>query len=346
MPGAAIRVGVRVRGLRERPVDLTPLLRGGRPVDGRADERVAECHSGGERQQAFRFQNVCGGRRDPEPFCRAPHQRRVADRVRSRHEQEAARIPRQPLQSPHEALLDAGGDGHSRRQTEAARELGRGQPAWQFEQCERVPTGLSDDPLQHALIQARRQDRLQQRPRIAMTEGHHVKLRQIGERLTHFSGREHEGDPLGEQSARHEGQRPRGGDVEPLGVVHDAEQRPLLGRLGQQPEDRQADQEPIRRRAGRESERDAERLALRLGQAVQKVQEGRAKLLSRGERDLHLCLDADRPGEAKRASGLRRILEQGGLADARFAVEHQHAPASAARAVQQPVERRTFTITT
>ena len=175
-----------------------------------------------------------------------------------------------------------------------------------------------------------------------MTEGRHVKLRQIGERLTHFSCREHERDPLGEQSARHEGQRARGGDVEPLGVVHDAEKRLLLGRLGQQPKDRQADQEPIRRRAGRESERDAERLALGLGQAVKKVEEGRAQLLSRGERDLHLCLDADRPGEPKRASSFRRILEQGGLADARFAVEHQHAPASAARAVQQSVEHLAF----
>ena len=117
----------------------------------------------------------------------------------------------------------------------------------------------------------------------------------------------------------------------------------LLGRLGQQPEDRQPHQEPVRRRAGAESERDAERILLGLRQAVQKVEERRAQLLSRGEGDLHLRVDADGPGEPERAGGLDRVLEQGGLADARFAMEHQHPPASAADAGQQPVQRLAFT---
>ena len=124
IPGATIRVDVRVRGLRESSVDLAPLLRAGCPVDGRANERVAKRHSGGERQQTFRFQNVSSGRRDPEPVCCSPHKRRVADRVRRRHEQQAARSPGQPLQPPQEAFLDAGGDGHGRGQAESARELG------------------------------------------------------------------------------------------------------------------------------------------------------------------------------------------------------------------------------
>ena len=96
VPGAAIRVDIRIRGLREGSVNLAPLLRVGCPVDGRANERVAERHSGEERQQTFRFQNICGGRRDLEPVCRAPHKRRVADRVRRRHEQQAARSLGQP----------------------------------------------------------------------------------------------------------------------------------------------------------------------------------------------------------------------------------------------------------
>jgi hypothetical protein len=82
---------------------------------------------------------------------------------------------------------------------------------------------------------------------------------------------------------------------------------------------------------------------LGLRQAVQKVEEGRAQLLSRSERDLHLRLDADGPGEPQGAAGRDRILEQGGLADARLALQHQHAPASAAHAGQQPVERLAFT---
>ena len=70
---------------------------------------------------------------------------------------------------------------------------------------------------------------------------------QTGERVAQLSRREHERDPLRQQAARHERQRPRRRTVEPLRVIDDSKEWLLLGGLGQQAEDRQSDQERIRR---------------------------------------------------------------------------------------------------
>jgi hypothetical protein len=44
-----------------------------------------------------------------------------------------------------------------------------------------------------------------------------------------------------------------------------------------------------------------------------------------------LRLDPEGPGDLKLAPSLGRVLEQGGLADAGFALHHQHAAASTAQ---------------
>jgi hypothetical protein len=53
---------------------------------------------------------------------------------------------------------------------------------------------------------------------------------------------EHHRDRLGEQPARHESEHLPRGAVEPLEVVHETQQRLLLGDLRQQAERRQGDQ--------------------------------------------------------------------------------------------------------
>ena len=129
--------------------------------------------------------------------------------------------------------------------------------------------------------------------------------------------------------------------VEPLRVIDNSQQWLLLGGLGQQAEDRQSDQERIRRRVGgarNQSERDAKRVVLGLRETVHKVEERGTQLLNRRERELHLRLDPGRPGDPKLARSLDRVLEQRRLADARFAMHHQHAAAPAAHAVQQSIE--------
>jgi len=57
-----------------------------------------------------------------------------------------------------------------------------------------------------------------------------------------------------------------------LRVVDDGEQRPVLGRLGHQAEDREPDQERVRRLPGAEPERHGERLALRIRQPLHEVE--------------------------------------------------------------------------
>ena len=172
--------------------------------------------------------------------------------------------PRKPGEPPREALLDARGQRHRRGQPEPARELCRRQPARQLQQSERVPARLDNDPIQHALIQRSGQDRLQQRPRITTPQGLDAKLRQSRERVAQLASREHERDLLRQQATGHERERARRRTVEPLRVIDDTSERPLLRSLGQQAEGRQSDQERIRRLSGTQPEGDAERVALGL----------------------------------------------------------------------------------
>ena len=84
----------------------------------------------------------------------------------------------------------------------------------------------------------------------------------------------------------------RRGVVEPLRVVDDADERLLLGDLGEQRQRGQPDQEPVGRRAGAEPEHRGERIALRDGQAIESIQHRRAELMEPAVGQLHLRLDA------------------------------------------------------
>ena len=159
---------------------------------------------------------------------------------------------------------------------------------------QRVPARLGQELVGDPLVQPPRNHRRQERPRIgvraspsttssgspasfvarlARGEQHHHRLRQ--------------------QPARHERQRLRGGAVQPLRVVDHAHKRTLLRRLGQQAKHRQADEEPIRRRALAQPERGLQRVALRSGKALKAIEQRRAQLMQRRERQLHLRLHPD-----------------------------------------------------
>ena len=124
-------------------------------------------------------------------------------------------------------------------------------------------------------------------------------------------------------------------------VIDETHEWLLLGGVGQQAEDRQADEKPIRRRVGgtpNQAERDAERVALGAWEARHEPEEGRTELLNRRERELHLRLDSRRLHDPEFASSRGRIMEKGRLADSGFPIHHQHPATAAAHAVQQPVE--------
>ena len=154
---------------------------------------------------------------------------------------------------------------------EPAGQLRRGQPARQLQQRERIAARLGDDPVAHPLVQSPGDHRLQQRASIAVAQApdHHLRKAPQLLLLAGLPYREHQRHRLRQEPARHEGKDLCRGPIEPLRVIHHADERPLLGDLGQQAQHRQTHQEAIRRRSGREAERRAKRIALRTGQMRQ-----------------------------------------------------------------------------
>ena len=158
----------------------------------------------------------------------------------------------------------------------------------------------------------------------------------LAARLAHG---EDQPDGLRPQAARDEGQRLRRGGVEPLRVVHDADER-SLGRDGrEQTQHRQADDEAIRRVPVVQTERGAKRRALRTGKALQAVEERRAQLLQSRVRELHLRLDPGRPGNAAPRRVLHQIVQQRALADSGLPAQHQRPARTGAQARHELIQR-------
>src|SRR5262249_18946302 len=132
--------------------------------------------------------------------------------------------------------------------------------------------------------------------------------------------------------------------IQPLRVVDNTQERPPLGGLRQQAEDRQSDQEWVWSRPGAESEGDGERVALRRREALDQLEERRAELPQPPQGEPHPPLDSEGAGDPELSAGLGRIVQERGLADARLAVQHQRAAVSAARGLQQPFEHLALTL--
>ncbi len=239
-----------------------------------------------------------------------------------------------------EALLDPGGQRQRRRQPETAGELGGRQPARQLQQRKRIPARLGDDPLEHGLVQPRRQDGLQQRPGIPASQRLDPKLREAGQSTAHLTRRERERDPLRQQAASHERERPGRSAVEPLRVVDHAQQRPPLGGFGEEAENREPDKKRAGRRSVAEPEGDAERVTLKIRKTLAELEDRRTELLQRRVVELHLPLDARSPDDAKILARLDRPLQQRRLADTGISVHHEDGAVTVPRGLQQPLQHR------
>ena len=126
--------------------------------------------------------------------------------------------------------------------------------------------------------------------RVVIAETVENELVQSGQLVivTGLTHREDHGDRLRQQAPCDERQRLRGDSIEPLRVIHEAEQRPLLRHIREQAENREADQKAIRRRARTQPECRAERIALRSGKTLQSIEEWRTQLMQSRERKLLL----------------------------------------------------------
>ena len=157
-----------------------------------------------------------------------------------------------------------------------------------------------------------------------------TKLREPGQDglLVGLADGEHHGHGFDPQPAGDELQRLHRRPVQPLGVVHDAEQGLFLGDLAEQGQDGQPHQEAVGRGAGPQAEGRPEGVALRAREPVQPLQVRAAELVQAGVRELHLGLDAGRAADPAAGRAVDEELEQRGLADSGLAAQHQD-PAAA-----------------
>ena len=139
---------------------------------------------------------------------------------------------------------------------------------WQLHEREGIAAGFDDQPLDHLVVQRGRQDGLEERAGVAMTERLDMDLWQPPRCVGHLARGEHDRDPLDREAASREPEGLRRRAIEPLGVVDHAQKRPLPGGLRQQAEDRERDEERVRRGPRPEPEGDVERVALRTRQAL------------------------------------------------------------------------------
>jgi hypothetical protein len=305
--------------------------------------RTSGCrHPGTQLDQPGRLRRRFRVPRQVQQIRRAPQQRRVAERLGRRDQQHLPRRRRQRAHPPGEAPLDLAGQRPGVRPPEPAGQFRRRQSPGQFQQGQWIAPRLRDDPVPYPCVEASGNGRVQQGTGVVVGQAadgqlRHSLPRRPGRRL---ADGEHDTDTLGEQAPRDEGQRLYRRLVEPLSVVDDAEQWPVLGHHRQQTQDGQSDQEPVRRTAGAVPERDGQRLPLRNRQTIPQVQHRPAQLMQTRVRQLHLGFDARRTRNPASGGRSHEVVEQDGFADSGLTTDQQGSAATRAYVVERPVQDR------
>lgn len=316
VPGPPVLLSGPAQRPGERPVSGDPAGERGTPVGGVPDQRVSEAHQ------------FAGEEHQPGPFGRfevldartelpggLQHRAEAPGVVGGGHQQYQPGGLGQPPDLFQEAVLDpaaqAGGRLGQCQRAQSAGALGGRQGGGQLDQGQRVAPGL----LHHAIGDVRGQpgeqfgggrtvQTLDEQPRQALHGGARGPV---------ADGEEHH-DALRAQSARGEGQHVHRRPVDPLGVVDQAEQRPVGGGLRQHGEDREADGEAVPHLVRGEPEHRPQGVGLRRRQAVDEAQDGQEELVEAAVGELHLRLDALHPQHPGAAGLPGGPVEQGGLA--------------------------------
>ncbi|GAA1225320.1 hypothetical protein GCM10009665_14600 [Kitasatospora nipponensis] len=336
MRGAPTRVlPVQVR---QHEVGGTALVRRGQLDDARPHERMPEGELAGGRiddQQAARDRLVDAAHAVPRGQGRAlaRPRRRTVDGARQQFRPDGVAEARE---TGGVDLLDPPGHRDAVRTEQVLRCAfagSGGEVGGQLQQGQWVAAGL----VQHQPAEPPAQLRVvavQQAPGVRVRERADRRLRQprgveprgdvAADRHEEFDSRA-AGEPAADEPAD-----VGAGVVQPLAVVDDEQQRPLLSRRAQQVEDDDAEVHDRRRPAGRPTEHGVERQAGGAGRPsvpeLPAVREQRVEeLVQTGVGQPGLRLD---PGGAYHQVAvpgreLRRQVEQGALADARLSPEHQ-----------------------
>jgi hypothetical protein len=153
---------------------------------------------------------------------------------------------------------------------------------------------------------------------------------------------EHQAHRVAGQPPGRKPERLRRGAVQPLLVIHHADQRTLPGRLGQQAQHGQAHQKPVRRWTGAEAERGPQRLTLRNRERSRMIEHRRTQLMQPREGQLHLRLHARRARHpaARRPPG--QVVKQHRLAHARLTAHDQGLARTGSHTVDEAVKHAAF----
>jgi len=147
MPGPPVGIDPRIEGLGQRPVRRPPILRGGRPIDGGAGQRMAEPHVGAEFEPVPR-PRLGAAASTGMPCRRAARHSKAASPDRSAAAVSSSRrLSRGSDRNRWEKLCSMrlatgrGSGARNRRPDRPGRDRGA------TEQGERVATGLGRDPV-------------------------------------------------------------------------------------------------------------------------------------------------------------------------------------------------------
>ena len=257
--------------------------------------------------------------------------------------QQCLRVRGQFPHTPREQDLEPVTDGHRLRQRRLPAQLLRGQIACALDDGQGVATGLGDDALRHIRVERAVDRDREQLVCVLLRQAGDPEIRQPlqpGFRLRRLPDREQHPDPIGQQPAGHEAEDVGGLVVQPLRVVDHAQHRPSPGRLREQREHGQTDQERVGRRAAHQSEGHAECPLLRLGQPIHGGQQGYEQLVDSGETQGPLRLDGHHPDDLQVRGALYGVVEQRRLPDSGLTPEDQRAAHTRTHAVEHCLKRQ------
>ena len=146
-------------------------------------------------------------------------------------------------------------------------------------------------------------------------------------------------DAFRAEPAPHERQRHRRLVIEPLRVVDDDEDGLRAGCLGDEAQDREADEERVEGVVLRLAEHGVECASLRFGQSLDAVEEQEHQLVHCRVPEDHLRFDADDADDTEAGCAVDRVLDQRRLPDAGGAGEQERAGDAAFGVAEECVDR-------
>src|SRR5690606_38029000 len=134
-------------------------------------------------------------------------------------------------------------DGRQIRQSESARQVSDARLTRQLQDRQWIAPRLGHDPVDDPFVEPTGNGRLQQDPGVAVAQRTDLQLTQSRERSETFSSREDERDAFRQQTSGYERQDLDRSSVEPLRILYQTQQRPLIGCSGDEVQNPETDQE-------------------------------------------------------------------------------------------------------